>query len=135
MGGGQLQDRGAPAAVPDSYDLAEAQVLNHVRDILRVLRPGIRPLGLVALPVATPVDGHDPMPAGEVRGLRGEERTITRPPVHEHEGWLARASVLVRELNPLMDNRHRHDLFSFCAYTNVQNVSTAKLPRSISSSL
>ena len=66
-------------------------MLDHVRDIVRVLRSGIRPLGLVALPVPAQVDGHDPVPPGKVRGLRGEERAIARPPVHEHEGRLARA--------------------------------------------
>jgi hypothetical protein len=127
MGHGQLQDREAPHAVPHGHDGAKTQLLDHVRDIIGILRPGIRPLGLVALPVATQVDRHDPMPPGEVRGLRGEERAITRPPMHEHEGGLTRAPVLVRELNSLMDN-HRHDPFSFFSRVNVLHVSTANLP-------
>jgi hypothetical protein len=127
LGSGQLQDREAPPAVPNGHDLAKIQLLDHLRDIVCILRPGIRPLGLVALPVATQVDGHDPVPPGEVLGLRDERRSIACPPMHEHEGWLARAPVLVSELNPLMDNR-RHDLFSFFTRVNVSNVSTANLP-------
>jgi hypothetical protein len=57
------------------------------------------------------VDRHDPVPPGEVRGLRREERVIARPPMDEHEGRLACAPVLVRERDPLMDYR-RHVGFS-----------------------
>jgi hypothetical protein len=45
----------------------------------------------------------------------------------ESEGWLARASVVVGELDSFVDNRH-HASFSFFARVNVPNVSTANLP-------
>ena len=73
MGSGQLQDRGAPHAVPDGHDLFEAQLLNHVRDVVRIRCDRIRPLGFVALAVSTQVDGHNPMSLSKVLGLRGEE--------------------------------------------------------------
>ena len=81
--------------MPDGNGLTQAQVLDHIGDIVRVRPDRILPLRLVALSVSAQVDGHDPVPLGEVRGLRSEERAIARPPVHEHEGRLARASVLI----------------------------------------
>jgi hypothetical protein len=97
--------------VPDGHHLATAQVLDHRREIVSVGRDGVLPLRLVTLPMPAQVDGHDPVAPGEVRGLRREERVIARPPMYEGEGRLARAPVLVCELDPLMDDR-RHAGFS-----------------------
>jgi len=97
--------------VPDGHDLAKAQLLDHIREIVGVGRDGIRPRRLVAFPMPAQVDRHDSMPPGEVCGLRREERVIARPPMDEHEGRLARTPVIVRKLDPLMDYR-RHTCFS-----------------------
>ena len=63
-------------------------MLDHIREIVGVGRDGIRPLRLVALAMPAQVDRYDPVPLGEVRGLRREERVIARPPMDEHEGRL-----------------------------------------------
>ena len=55
-------------------------MLDHIREIVGVGRDGIRPLRLVALAMPAQVDRYDPVPLGEVRGLRREERVIARPP-------------------------------------------------------
>jgi len=115
MVGGKLQDREAPHAVPDSHDGAKAQLIDDVRDIIRIGRDGIRTLRFVALSVPAQVDSHDPVPPGEVLNLRSEERAIARPPVYEHEGWFARASVLIGQLRPLVENC-RHTCFSFFSH-------------------
>lgn len=59
---------------------------DHVREIIRLGRDGIRPLRLVALPVPAQVDGHNPGLPGKVLGLWGEERAIARHTGNE-QGW------------------------------------------------
>src|SRR5262249_32304602 len=62
---------------------------------------------LVALPMPSEIDGHHAVPPREVLGLRGEERSVARPAVHEEEGGLPRPAVVVRQLHSVaIDDWH-----------------------------
>ena len=60
----------------DSHGLAEAQLLDDVRDIRGIGRDLLGAVRLVAFAVTTQVDGHDPMPLGKVLGLRRRPRPV-----------------------------------------------------------
>ncbi len=51
MEGCQLQDSEVPMLCPTATALSRIQLLDHVRDIIRIGRNGIRYLGLVTLTV------------------------------------------------------------------------------------
>ena len=57
----------------DSHGLAEAQLLDDVRDIRGIGRDLLGAVRLVAFAVTTQVEGHDPIPLAKVLGLRCKE--------------------------------------------------------------
>jgi hypothetical protein len=53
------------------------------------------------------VDRHDPMLPRKVLGLRGEERAVSSPAVHEDKSGLTRTPILKGQLDAVVHNR-RH---------------------------
>jgi hypothetical protein len=82
--------------VTDRHGLAEAQLLDDLRDIAGVGRDWIRAVRLVALSMPAQINGHNPIPPRKVLGLRAEERAIAGPTVHEDKGGFAHAAILKR---------------------------------------
>jgi hypothetical protein len=86
MGGSQLQDDHATHAVADRHNLTEPLLFNDVSEIVGISRDRVWPRGSVALAISAQIYGNDAMLAGEVLGLRGEERAIARRSVDEDKG-------------------------------------------------
>jgi hypothetical protein len=76
MGCGQLRPRETAHAVTDGRDLAETKLVDEVCDVVRVGSNRIRSVRLVALPVASQVYGHNPMPLGKM--LVGDAARMSR---------------------------------------------------------
>src|SRR5271166_6656563 len=89
----------------DSHALAEAQLVDDVRDIVGVGRDRVRAVRLVALAMPAQVNGHDPMPPREMVDLRGEERAVASPAVYEDKGGSSRAAILKGQLDAVAYNR------------------------------
>src|SRR5271163_432232 len=109
MGSSQLQDDHATHAVADRHNLTEALVFNDVSEIVGISRDRVWPRGFVALAMSAQIYGNDAMLAGEVLGLRGEERAIARRSVDENKSGPAGATIFKGQLRAVVRNR-RHDL-------------------------
>jgi hypothetical protein len=78
----------------DSHGLSETSLFDDVRDIVGVGSDGVRAVRFFALAMPSQVDGYHPMPPCKMLGLRGKERAIASPTVHEDKGRLAYAAIL-----------------------------------------
>src|SRR5271170_1514274 len=109
MGSSQLQDDHATHAVADRHNLTEALLFNDVSEIVGISRDRVWSGGLVALAMSAQIYGNDAMLAGEVLGLRGEERAIVRRSVDEDKGGPAGATIFKGQPRPVVRNCW-HDL-------------------------
>jgi hypothetical protein len=105
----------------NSHGLAEAQLLDDVRDIVCVSRDRVGAGRLVTLAVPAEIYRYDPMPPGEVLGLRGEKRAVACPPMDEDKGGLASAAVLEGQLCAVVYNR-RHIFSSILSRATLPQV-------------
>src|SRR6516164_2266151 len=91
----------------DGYNLAEAQLLDGIRDVVGVSRDRVGAVRLVALAVPAQVERHHPMPPRKVLGLRSKERAVAGPAVYKDKGGFARAAILKGQVYTVAyDRRH-----------------------------
>ena len=94
MRSGQLQNNHTPQAMTDGDGLAEAQLLDDVRDIVGVGRDGYAPCGLSLSPCPRRSTDTTRCRRAKCSACGREERAIASPAVHEDKGGFANAAII-----------------------------------------